>query len=198
MDLLDDGRNLHGEESKSRRGGTTTTSQAAKFGRAVSASSITGLAATAAENLGARDQQFDHLTPFENTQGFSTNQVLLAYILGIMVGMFLMRCLQSSSFPFKHLCTASAVIFGTFGVLPTTCAGHFRYAHAIALAGSDEVRTHLTESTMVSKEKARVRAKDSVLHSLLPLPQQESLHGQPDPTMFSLMTGHPLIQGLRL
>ena len=96
-DLLDDGRNLHGPEAKARRAGNTATNQVAKFGRAASASGITGLAASAAENLGASGQQLNHLTTFGDTQGFTTNQVLLAFILGIMVGMFILRYLQSSS-----------------------------------------------------------------------------------------------------
>jgi hypothetical protein len=67
------------------------------MGKAASTSLITGIAAKAAEQLGANGQQMDSFEPSTNSKESDLRQMIFTFLLGIIVGMIFLRYLQTSS-----------------------------------------------------------------------------------------------------
>ena len=113
LELMADQRDLNkiGPRAKAQKTPGSASSQVATIGKAASTSLITGIAAEAAEQLGANGQRMDPLRPLTDSTESDIRQIFLTFFLGIIVGMFLLRYLQTSS------------ISGTLHRL----SGYFRY-----------------------------------------------------------------------
>ena len=103
MDAMSDGRDLHRNKRAS--------AQVATLGKAAGTSLIRGVAAKAAEHLGANAQHMDSCEPSANSKESNLQQMIFTFLLGIIVGMAFLRYLQTSS------------ISGTLHRL----SGYFRY-----------------------------------------------------------------------
>ena len=64
---------------------------------------MTGLAASAAENLGAQAQSLESFLRIEDSQGFTAYHIFLAFLLGMFTGILLMGYFQFGLSPILSL-----------------------------------------------------------------------------------------------
>ena len=125
--------------------------QVAKVGKTASTCLLTGLSASAATELGANGQQMESMDP--SSTSVDLHQIAFTFLLAWFSFAIFKLAL------FQQRCTASAVIFGSSGVLPTSCVEHFLSAPVTAPAGFVAIKTQLIEFTTRWQTKEKEKAK---------------------------------------